>query len=68
MKPPPCVVDRWQIDSKTERSLCCVLAKATCGINVVTITVFVLKVYENRFQPIGVAKGKGKGRLSAPPN
>ena len=29
VKPPPCVVDRWQLDSKTERSFCCLLAKAT---------------------------------------
>ena len=25
---PTCVVDRWQLDSKTQRSLRCLLAKA----------------------------------------
>ena len=29
VKPKPCVVDRWQLDSKAERSLRCLLATAT---------------------------------------
>ena len=29
VKPPPCVVDKWQLDSTTKRSLCCFLAKTT---------------------------------------
>ena len=29
LKPPPFVVDRWQLDSKTERSLHCLQDKAS---------------------------------------
>ena len=32
VKPTPCVADRWQLDSKTERSLRCLLAKANWWI------------------------------------
>ena len=28
MKPSPCVVERWQLDSKTEKSVRCLLVKA----------------------------------------
>ena len=31
-KSPPCVVDRWQLDLKTERSFSCLLAKVTWWI------------------------------------
>ena len=40
VKPTPCVVDRWQFDSKSTRPIRSLLAKATCQINVITITTF----------------------------
>ena len=33
VKPPPCVVNSWQFDLKTEKSLRCLMAKTTWGIN-----------------------------------
>ena len=44
MKPPPSVVDRWQLDSKTEKFLCCLLATKTC---IIITTTKIVKIEKN---------------------